>query len=378
MKKIAFVAKELQSGGTEVSLINLLNSINEKYDITLFLYKNRGIYTNDIPKNIRVIELFDENTIKFIDKLDLKSNSIIKNFKIINAKIVSKFSYQKYKKILEKYCKKTDELFDVCIDFHGYGYFGSDYALKYINSKEKIMFIHDEKVDWISNNLNVVSKFDKYFCVSNSCKKIIEKKYNFCQNKTYICRNVLDIKKIKKLSIEKIKLKRDNNKLQILTIGRLEYQKGYDLLIDIAKKLFNNNVDFEWNIIGGGSLHDSIKDRISKNQLNDNVHLLGIIKNPYPYIKNCDMYIQTSRHEGYGIAIAEARILKKIVISTNLECVSEQIKHEYNGLLCEYDVNDFYENIMKLLNDDKLRNKILYNLNKDICDNNDFELLMEE
>lgn len=376
MKKIAFVAKELQSGGTEVSLINLLNSINEKYDITLFLYKNRGIYTTDIPKNIKIIEIFDENTIKFTEKFDLKKNYIIENLKIIIVKIICKFSYQKYKKILEKYCKKNEESFDVCVDFHGYGYFGSDYALKYIKAKEKIMFIHDEKVDWISKNLNIVSKFDKYFCVSNSCKKIIEKKYNFCQNKTYICRNVLDIKKIKKLSTQKIK--RDNNKLQILTIGRLEYQKGYDLLIDIAKKLHNNNVEFEWNIIGGGSLRNSIKNKITKNHLKDNVHLLGIIKNPYPYIKNCDIYIQTSRHEGYGIAIAEARILRKIVISTNLECVSEQIKHEYNGLLCEYDADDFYKNIMRLLTNDSLKNKLQHNLNKDICDNIDFELLMED
>ena len=162
-----------------------------------------------------------------------------------------------------------------------------------------------------------------------------------------------------------------------MTIGRLEYQKGYDLLIDIAKEL--DKSQFTWYIIGTGGLYHKIQEKIIESGLQDNIILLGMKLNPYPYLKQCDIYIQPSRHEGYGIAIAEARCLNKPIIATNLACIREQIKDKETGVLCEFNKNDFVNNIRELVNSKEKRKFYESNLKEEgFKDNNDIKKIVED
>ena len=168
------------------------------------------------------------------------------------------------------------------------------------------------------------------------------------------------------------------NCFKLLTVGRLEYQKGYDLLLEVAKLLKDAAIEFKWYIIGTGSLYENISKEIRVRELSNNVILLGMKENPYPYFLKCDIYVQPSRHEGYGIAIAEARILEKPIIVTNLDCVREQIKDSENGLLCEFDKIDFYNKIKLLINDENLKNKLIENLKRANKEwDNDIKKLLE-
>ena len=382
MKKILFVTKSLDSGGTEVSLINLLKKIssNKNYDITLALLKREGIYLADVPNSVKIVEIYNDNAKKMIEPLNLSKDS--KNLffiiKKIFLKILNKFNFKFMYNYLLENVNCLDEKFDIAIDFHGYGYFGTFYLINKVNCDNKIMFVHDEKIDWFEKILSEINKLDLILCVSESCKKIVYNKYERYIKKADICRNVLDVNKIVALSNEKLPLSLSKN-CNLLTIGRLEYQKGYDLLIQIASKLKMNNVKFTWYIIGKGSLEQEITADIEKYGLQENVILLGMIKNPYPYIKACDVYVQTSRHEGYGIAIAEARILNKPIVATALDCIKEQIKDNETGLLCDFIVDDFYDKISLLINDKDKSNELIVNLkSKYNNDNNDFENIIDK
>lgn len=376
MKKIIIFAKKMESGGTEVSLINTIKEL-EKYEteITLALLKKEGIYLKEIPKNVKVVEILNKNQNKYFEKLNFKNTHLLLMIKIILMKILMKINLEKAYDILLNNIKKIDKNYDIAIDFHGYGYFGTAYVIKKIKASRKITFIHDENIDWMKNIENTISKYDKIYCVSTSCKDVVKKEYPELEKKLEVFRNIIDKDKVIKLSNEKIEDLSD--KINLLTIGRLEYQKGYDLLIKIAKKLDKSK--YRWYIIGTGSLYNEISKSIINNSLQENIILLGMKINPYPYIKSADIYVQPSRHEGYGIAIAEARCLNKPIIATDLECIKEQLINNYTGILCKFNVDDFWEKINDLMLDEEKRKFYSNNLKNDgFKDNNDIIKILEE
>ena len=378
--KIFIMAKKMESGGTEVALINLLNELVkiENISITLGLLKKEGIYLNSIPEKVEVIEVLSEKQMQYFELLNLSNKSFKEIIDVFKFKAMSKISLEnQYERLLKK-TRTIEEEFDIAIDFHGYGYFGTSYVLKKVKAKKKFTFVHDEKIVWIKAVKRYLDNYDKIYCVSNACMQRVLEKYPKYEKKLDTFRNIIDKEKIIRLSKEKIK-EMNEKETKLLTVGRLERQKGYDLLIKIAQLLKENDYKFKWYIIGGGSLYETIKDEIEKNNLSNEVYLLGVKKNPYPYFKKADIYIQPSRHEGYGLAIAEARILNKPIIATKLDCVSEQINNKENGLLCEFNADIFYDNIVYLINNENIKNKLIENLKmQNIKEDNDIYKLLEE
>ena len=98
------------------------------------------------------------------------------------------------------------------------------------------------------------------------------------------------------------------------------------------------------------------------------IYLLGATPNPYPFMKQCDIYVQSSRHEGYCITLAEARCFDNPIVSTNFTGASEQIAHDQTGLIVNFDEQQMYNAIKQLLDDKNLENKFRKNLKNEIVD----------
>ena len=181
---------------------------------------------------------------------------------------------------------------------------------------------------------------------------------------------------IRKKSLEKIVLPYKKNRFNIITVGRIEWQKAYDIAVLTAKKLKDKGFNFCWYAIGDGHKKAEIEALIKENELDDYFKLLGIKKNPFPYVKNADAFVLTSRHEGYCLATLEAKILGKVIIATDIESNKEQITSYENGILCELDADDFANKIMEVANDKNLKNKIENNLKTENFDyTNEFQKL---
>lgn len=158
----------------------------------------------------------------------------------------------------------------------------------------------------------------------------------------------------------------DNNKLKLLTIGRLSEEKGYRLLSDTCISLKKNtNLKFTWYVCGDGPMKSFLIDKINEFNLNNILVLLGHIDNPYGCLRSCDIYIQTSHLESYCLAINEAKIFQKPIISTNIPAVAEQILNYETGILCNEDVDEMVSKIIELSENHKLRNKLSNNLAKE-------------
>ena len=161
---------------------------------------------------------------------------------------------------------------------------------------------------------------------------------------------------VQRLSEAKVENIKNQNGLTIVTLGRLEWHtKGLDLLLGAAKELKNRGVSFKWYVFGKGESHDAMMQYIVDNNLENMVILAGVAPNPYPYIKQADIYVQTSRNEGFGIAIAEARILNIPVVSTHFETADMQLKHESNALLTDFSEESIADAVQRLYED-----KVLY------------------
>lgn len=231
----------------------------------------------------------------------------------------------------------------------------------------------NNKLAWINCNY-VATKYDKdldkefydkinhVVVVSNFIKETLIH-YPFYK-KICVINDIVDPNLIIRLSnkVEDYKNELEINELKILTVARLEKIKGFDLLVNAAKSLKEKGVNFKWFIIGEGSERKMIESYCKKNELEDTVILLGMKINPYIYMKKCDIYVQTSKNEGLGLTVIEAKILEKIIICTNFSTASSLIEDKIDGRLCKINYEDIAEKIELVNNNNVLKNMIQNNL----------------
>lgn len=145
----------------------------------------------------------------------------------------------------------------------------------------------------------------------------------------------------------------------------MEKIKGYDLLVKAAYILKEKGYKFCWYIIGDGTQKKEIVEECRKYGIEDYVHLLGFKSNPYAYMKKCDIYVQTSRNEGLGLTVIEAKILEKLIVCTNFSTASSIINDSQDGILCEIDASQIAEAIMILIRNKQKADKIQNTLKKE-------------
>ena len=193
------------------------------------------------------------------------------------------------------------------------------------SAKESILFIHsdldrytDEKSrNKIKKKINF-DKFTKIICVSQKVKESLLNLYNKnLEKKCYIVPNYVFGERIIKLSKEKIKEKINFNIPTFISIANhVEEYKNINLIIDAAYELKKENIDFQVLLIGSGKDTTSYEQKINALDLVDEVKILGSKENPYPYLKNSKALLFTSKYEGYGMVLDEARVLNIPIIST--------------------------------------------------------------
>jgi len=334
MKKILFYIPSLGGGGAEKVLITLLNKLNkEKYSITVLTNTNEGIYFDNMPDNIKIIYLFNKEkklTIKLYNKI----------FKYLPAKILYK-----------AFIKDSYDFEVTFLEGEGVKLLSASTS----NSK-KIAWIHTDLYNfhWTENifkNLEdekrFLDKFQKIVCVSNDAKVGFEKLYG-SSDKVEVIYNPIDIEEIEKRSLE---IPMNFNKFTICSVGRLIDVKGYDTLISVHKKLLADGFDHDLIILGEGIKRYELEKEIVKLKVSNSVKLLGFISNPYPYIKACNLYVSSSKVEGFPLVISEALILKKAILSTYCSGASEILDDGKYGILVENSEQGLYKGIKNIFED---------------------------
>lgn len=376
-KKILFVIPSLEIGGAEKSLINLLNEIDySRYEVDLFLMSKTGLFLKQLPKQVIVLaeseafknfsKRFHLSLLRFLKKKEFnllwnKINFTIAN-KLINNPVKSE---QKNWKYLKHFFPVINKKYDVAI---GYLEKNSNYIVAdCVIAEKKIGWIHTDleqlKIDFNLEEKNF-EKMDFMVTVSNGLTERLKHLLPNYSNKIVTIENISSKKAIWRQADDLIEEYRNPDFVNIIFVGRLETVKNLDSAIDAIYILLKKNLNVHFHIIGEGSQKEILKQKINNLGISNNIFFYGIKINPYPYIKNADIFILTSNYEGKSISLEEAKILNKPIVITNFSSAKDQIINGITGLIADKNAESIAENIERLIRDDELRKVLIQNLTK--------------
>ena len=201
--------------------------------------------------------------------------------------------------------------------------------------------------------------------VSEACNQKVKSFYPEIAEKAIVIENCLAERLIKEQAKEKVNdLKMEESVIKLLSIGRYCEAKNFDNVPAICKKILQQGISLKWYIIGYGSDEALIKQKIKENGMENHVILLGKKNNPYPYMANCDIYVQPSRYEGKCVSVREAQMLEKPVIITKYETSSSQLEDGIDGIIVPLENSACADGIVKVINDKKLQNRLVQECKK--------------
>ncbi len=358
MKKLLIVSHALELGGAESSLIGYLHTLAkaEGVETELFLYKHKGELMKYVPEGIK---LLPEK--KQYSCLAVPLKNVVKRgrFAIALGRAYGKYKSKRYMKkngligkksgvALEyshKYTKAfmpeiSDTEYDLAVSFLTPHYYVADK----VKAKKKVAYIHTDYA-YISvdreSELKMWSDYDCIAAVSEAVMNSFVRMFPELKEKTVVIENINPTELIAQRAIEFVpEEEMEGNCVKILSIGRFCDAKNFESIPYKAALLKDKGLDFKWYIIGFGDdklIRTAIKETGTENE----VVILGKKANPYPYIKNCDIYAQPSRYEGKAVTVLEAQMLGKPVIITNYATAPSQLKDGYDGIIAPMDNEAF-------------------------------------
>ena len=383
MKDILVASFDMEVGGVERSLISMLEGFDyKKYAVDLMLYRHQGDFMELVCNKVNLLDEVPQYTTfrKSIGET-LKDKEYGIGFSRILSKINTRFT-GKAKGIVEtgyyqmqlmwKYATpflpKLDKEYDVAISYLWPHYFVADK----VKAKKKIAWIHTDysiiETD-IEMDLKVWNKFDYIVAVSEACKNSFLKKYSALKNKVIVMENITSPQFIRDMANEEIDTPMLlDNRFKVITVARLSHAKGIDNAVRALRILKDKGYEnIAWYVVGYGGDETMIKNLIRDLKLENSFVLLGKQINPYPYIKEADLYVQPSRYEGKAVTVGEAQILAKPVLITNYTTANSQVKNGVDGYITELSVEGIADGIEKLYRDATVRKQLVNN-----CSNTDY------
>lgn len=377
-KRILFVIESLSLGGAEKSLVTLLNLLDySKYEVDLLLFSQGGPFQELLPEEVTLLpvpDYFSYTSIpwhSFGEKLK-KPKALFAQLRYSLALRLKKHTNIEKAALLWKYSQSCfsnlSENYDVAIAYaQGLPTF---FVAEKVNAKRKAAWVNviyrpqGAYLDYIKPFYN---KFDFVNAVSDTVAQQIQETFALPPCKITHIMDILDADFAAKMAEMPSDASADMSGpgTKILTVGRLSAMKGYDLAIDAARLLVERGLDFTWYVIGEGALREELERQISGNGLQNRFILLGSRNNPYPYFKACDLYVQPSKYEGFGITLAEAKMFHKPIVTTAFEAVGAQFINRTNGLIVDILAQGIADGVIQMLTDTELRTNCVRNLEKE-------------
>lgn len=352
MKKILFFHFDLQGGGAEKVLVNLLNHLDStKYDITLRVLFGVGTNLKLLPPNVHFQPVFK--------KMFRGLPTILKLFS-------GKFLYRLF--VRDKYDIEIAYLETLPTRIIAYSTNTESKKLAWVHTTMNENYRFPPSFRSADEATNCYNKFDSIQFVSQGALEAFNcylPKVNTSKSVIY---NVNDYDMVKKLAEEHVENGMINSKnFNICAVGRLIKLKGYDRLIKAFARVKQEkkDIDTELFIIGQGEEQNSLEELIADEGLSQSVHLLGFKSNPYKYMAKMDLFVCSSIIEGYSTVVTEAISLGVPVLTTNCSGMEEILHDGKYGMIVDNDDKSLYQGLKKITDSQDLLIKYREAISKD-------------
>ena len=372
MKKVLFVINTLGGAGAERALLELLKRFTpNQYEVDLYILLEQGELISQVPEYVNILNrnytaesvLSAEGKKKLNKKVFMRlftHGALFKNIPYLVKNAAAMLGRKKIYadkllwRVMSDSGMKLNKNYDMAVAYleGGSTYFVHDH----VTAEKKFTFLHvDYKYAGYTRELDrdCYLDFDRIFTVSGEVKTVFNNVYPECRNKTLVFHNLIDREEICRKAELPGGFSDAYSGKRILTVGRLTAQKAYELAIDAMKLLKDQGVKARWYVLGEGELRNKLQQKIDSLGLKEDFLLLGAVENPYPYYKQCDLYVHATRFEGKSIAIQEAQVLGCTILVSDCSGNREQVENGTDGVLCQLSSEEISRNIAELLRDEE-------------------------
>jgi glycosyltransferase involved in cell wall biosynthesis len=329
-----FIAS-LSGGGAERVVVNLANELSSRnLNVVLLLRYRTGDYLKDVHSSVKIVNLNASSPFSVVYKLvrECKQNEItsllaVTRYMNILAIIANLFLNIR---LIIREANTLDELFQ-------------DHKM-IEKVKHKIIFSMMDKLYHKADSI-----------IANSCDTADDLNYHLSrvEKKITVIHNPLNIKNIQKLGSESLpKHFIELSSPKIISIGRLVYQKNYEMLINAFALVKKHESNANLIILGKGPLEGQLKDQTIKLKIESCVHFMGFVKNPYKYLRGSDLFVLSSRFEGFGNVLVEALATGLPIVSTDCDGGPKEIldAENYGKIVPLDDEKKMAETIIEVMN----------------------------
>lgn len=379
--RILFVINTLGQAGAETALLSLLQTLarekgEARYEISLYVLTGQGEMASRLPADVRLLnKKYREESVltakgrKYLKKTVLKAmftrGTVVKLFPYLVKNTCAMLGKKRLLpdkllwRVLSDGGMVLPEEYDLAVSYleGGAAYFVADH----VKAAKKAAFIHVdyEKAGYTrALDKDCYLAFDKIFTVSDEVREAFLKAYPELPDKTEVFHNILNKEEIVRRAEEGEGFTDGFTGMRLLSVGRLTAQKAFEVSVDAMKRLKDAGKNVRWYVLGEGDQRKKLQEQIDALGLTEDFILYGAVNNPYPFMKQADIYVHASRFEGKSIAIQEAQILGKPMVVSDCSGNREQVCHGKDGLMCGLTPDSLAENIMLLLEDEALRGKL--------------------
>ena len=368
-KKIIFVTQALWIGGIETALVNLLNRIDhDRYAVTVLTLRREREMASRLPGRCRLIvadrheAVSLEKPYRFARLFHLTEPTT--NPSRLHRALMWLTPAVKWveNRLYIRYIRENlpRERYDACVI---YSDVAAETAVRAVQADKYIMFYHHGAMRRVYHDDIGYRKSSAVVAVSQIQAEKLRSFRPEYANKIRVIHNLTDVDGIREKGTTDVAAAFEPGRFHIVSCGRVSQEKGMDLAVQACARLVNaGHTNIRWWIVGGGPAEAEVRAEIARLGMQEYVSMVGMQKNPYPYIQAADLYVQPSRFEGYGLTITEALVMGNAIVSTDNGGAGEILVDGVTGVLCPISAEGIAEAVGQLLESPERLNALRENV----------------
>lgn len=370
MKKVLIVINNLNVGGIQKSLLNLLQNCSEDYDFSLLTFSQEETDKDKLPKSVKLIKA--NKIYKALGKSSgqLKSNKFLFLIRGLCACVSKVFSSSFAYWLIGLFQPKIKG-YDTVISFSHLTspktfYSGTaEFVLNKTKSNNKVCFIHCDYLNSgtrCKRNDRLYARFDKIACCSESVKNRFLEALPNLEEKAYAVRNFYDLDFKNSVKDEEA-FKYDTATVNLLSVCRLGKEKGVDRVINAIAE--SGRTDIRYYVVGSGDYYETLHSLAKEKNVERFVFFVPEVESPAIYMKNADWLVVASYHEAAPMVFDEAKMLQLPVFTTRTTSADEMVSKEF-GVVVDNDDQSILNWVSKVgkktaLKEESISNEIQHN-----------------